>query len=38
MEEEALKKVKANCIKAARNVFNREIQVEHLNQFLLKTR
>ncbi len=36
MNMEQLNKIKANCIKAARNVFNREIQVEHLNQFLLK--
>lgn len=36
MDKEQLNKIKANCIKAARNVFNREIQVEHLNQFLLK--
>lgn len=36
MDKEQLDRIKANCIKAARNVFNREIQVEHLNQFLLK--
>lgn len=36
MDRETLEKIRANCIKAARNVFNREIQVEHLNQFLLK--
>ena len=36
MDSSRLDKIKANCIKAARNVFNREIQVEHLNQFLLK--
>lgn len=36
MDTEELNKMKANCVKAARNVFNREIQVEHLNQFLLK--
>lgn len=37
MDETTINKIKANCIKAARNVFNREIQIEHLNQFLLKT-
>lgn len=36
MDIKQLDKIKENCIKAARNVFNREIQVEHLNQFLLK--
>ncbi len=36
MDKEELNKIKANCIRSARNVFNREIQVEHLNQFLLK--
>jgi glycosyltransferase involved in cell wall biosynthesis len=36
MDEATMNKTKANCIKAARNVFNREIQIEHLNQFLLK--
>lgn len=38
MDNEELDKIRANCIKAARNVFNREIQVEHLNQFLLKSK
>lgn len=36
MDEQELESMKANCIKAARNVFNREIQIEHLNQFLLR--
>lgn len=35
MNKEEIEKVQANCIYAAKNVFNREIQVEHLNQFLL---
>lgn len=31
-----IEKIKGNCIEAARDVFNREIQIEHLNQFLLR--
>lgn len=36
MDAESLNKISMNGIKAARNTFNREIQIEHLNQFLLK--
>lgn len=36
-DDAEIQKIKANCVKAARNVFNREIQIEHLNQFLLRT-
>lgn len=35
LNKEQLEHLKTNCINAARDVFNREIQIEHLNQFLL---
>lgn len=36
MNEQKLLEVQTNCINAAKNVFNRETQIENLNQFLLK--
>lgn len=36
MSSEELETVRMNCIEAARNIFNREIQIQNLNQFLLK--
>lgn len=35
MDKTTFAEVKQNCISAARDVFNREIQIENLNQFLL---
>lgn len=36
LKPEELEMLKSNCINAARDVFNRDIQIENLNQFLLR--
>lgn len=36
MDEEIIERYRSNCINAAREVFNREIQIEKLDKFLLK--